>query len=118
MVERADISQVLAQMRTVQAQLNRGAADVAAHGRIEAESFVQPQQKTDFSALFSQAIDGVNGTQKQADSLRVAYETGVSGVSLTQVMVAAEKSSVAFTAMTQVRNRLVEAYKEIMSMPI
>jgi flagellar hook-basal body complex protein FliE len=33
-------------------------------------------------------------------------------------MIAAEKSSVAFEAMTQVRNKLVEAYQEIMNMPV
>ena len=118
MIERTDISQVLSQMRAVQAQLQRGASDVAITGRIEPGSLVQPEAKADFGALFSKAIDSVNATQKQASALRTAYETGATGVSLTQVMVAAEKSSVAFSAMTQVRNRLVEAYKEIMSMPV
>jgi len=60
----------------------------------------------------------VNAVQQQANALREGYEIGSSGVSLTQVMIAAEKSSVAFEAMTQVRNRLVEAYKEIMNMPV
>ena len=49
---------------------------------------------------------------------RVEHEVGQPGVSLTQVMVAAEKSSIAFEAMTQVRNKLVDAYKEIMNMPV
>jgi len=54
----------------------------------------------------------------ESGRLREAYELGTPGVSLTQVMVAAEKSSVAFTAATQVRNKLVEAYKDIMNMPV
>jgi flagellar hook-basal body complex protein FliE len=32
--------------------------------------------------------------------------------------VAAEKSSVAFDAMVQVRNKLVQAYQDIMNMPV
>ena len=54
----------------------------------------------------------------QANALRQGYEVGHPGVRLTQVMVAAEKSSIAFEAMTQVRNKLVDAYKEIMNMPV
>jgi len=118
MVERADISQLLSQMRVVQSQIRQPAADVAPSSLIPAESFVQPQQTPAFGELFSRAIDSVNQTQQQANRLREAYEAGQDGVSLTQVMIAAEKSSVAFEAMTQVRNKLVEAYQEIMNMPV
>ncbi|MEW8162842.1 MAG: flagellar hook-basal body complex protein FliE [Candidatus Thiodiazotropha endolucinida] len=37
---------------------------------------------------------------------------------LAQVMIAAQKSSLSFEAMVQVRNKLVEAYKDVMNMPI
>ena len=37
---------------------------------------------------------------------------------LAEVMVAVQKSSVSFEAMVQVRNKLVDAYKEVMNMPI
>jgi len=118
MVERAEISQVLAQMRQMQSQMQRSVQE-ASPMRIDAQQFAQPQQPVaGFGELFSKAIDGVNATQKQANDLRESYEVGTAGVSLTQVMVAAEKSSVAFDAMVQVRNKLVESYKEIMSMPV
>ena len=39
-------------------------------------------------------------------------------VSLPEVMIALQKASLSFQAMTEVRNRLVSAYQEIMSMPI
>ncbi|HQR82111.1 MAG TPA: flagellar hook-basal body complex protein FliE, partial [Thiotrichales bacterium] len=39
-------------------------------------------------------------------------------VELSEVMIQAQKASLAFQAMTQVRNKLVEAYKDVMSMPI
>ncbi len=75
-------------------------------------------QASDFSSLFKQAVDGVNGMQQQAGKLKKAFELGEPGVDLPQVMVASQKASVAFSAMVQVRNKLVEAYKEVMSMPV
>ena len=39
-------------------------------------------------------------------------------VSLAEAMIASQKSSVAFEATVQVRNKLVESYKEIMNMPV
>ena len=118
MIERADIAQVLAQMRSIQAQMQRPVQE-AVPGRIESGQFLRPQEDTPaFGALFSQAIERVNAVQQEANTLREGYELGQPGVSLTQVMIAAEKSSVAFEAMTQVRNRLVDAYKEIMNMSV
>ncbi|MGZ5030965.1 MAG: flagellar hook-basal body complex protein FliE, partial [Methylobacter sp.] len=43
---------------------------------------------------------------------------GDTNVSLAEVMVASQKASVSFQAMLQVRNKLVEAYKDVMNMPI
>ena len=133
MVQRADISQVLAQMRLVQQQLHRPVGGEPRPGYIAPDQLAKPQgvdgsraigqlapqQETPgFGELFRRAIENVNSTQQSADRLRSAYETGTPGVSLTQVMVAAEKSGVAFDAMVQVRNKLVDAYQEIMNMPV
>lgn len=119
MVERADISQVLSQMRTVQAQLKRPQADaIQPRGLISPQQLTQPNRTEGFGELFGKAIDQVNETQQATGRLREAYEAGTPGVSLTQVMIAAEKSSVAFTAAVQVRNKLVEAYKDVMNMPV
>ena len=132
MVQRADISQVLAQMRLVQQQLQRPIGEPRP-GFIAPDQLQRPQdtagaigpgrmpaaQETPgFGELFSRAIESVNSTQQAADRLRNGYEVGAPGVSLTQVMVAAEKSTVAFNAMVQVRNKLVDAYQEIMNMPV
>ena len=43
---------------------------------------------------------------------------GDPNVSLVDTMVAAQKAGLAFDATLQVRNKLVEAYKDIMNMPI
>ncbi|MBM7456561.1 flagellar hook-basal body complex protein FliE [Oceanisphaera litoralis] len=72
----------------------------------------------DFSALLTQAVNKVNDLQQGTDSLRTRFELGDDSVSLEQVMISAQKSSLAFEATVQVRNKVVEAYKTIMNMPV
>ena len=71
-----------------------------------------------FSVMLKQAIENVNGLQQNTAELRNSYEMGDKNISLSDVMIAANKSSLAFDATVQVRNKMVEAYKEIMSMPV
>jgi flagellar hook-basal body complex protein FliE len=73
---------------------------------------------TDFAAMLKQSIESVNDTQQTAGKMAQAFETGDTNVSLAEVMVASQKASVSFQAMLQVRNKLVEAYKDVMNMPM
>ena len=100
-----EINQVLAQMRITSARASAGIAP-------------QEAPKNEFGDLLKQSIDAVNATAKEAGSLRTRFEQGDEGLDLAQVMVAAQKSSVAFRAMVEVRNKLVEAYKDIKNMPV
>lgn len=72
----------------------------------------------DFGQMFKGAIDGVNTNQMDAAALATRFEKGDPSVDLPEVMIALQKSSVSFQAMTQVRNKLLEAYKDIMNMPV
>ena len=63
------------------------------------------------------AVDSVNQQQSLSSDLQTAYARG-DDVSLTDVAIAMQKSSVAFEATVQVRNKILEAYKEIMSMTV
>jgi flagellar hook-basal body complex protein FliE len=69
-------------------------------------------------AMLGQAINKVSDTQQASSQLATAFEIGKSGVDLTDVMVASQKASVSFQALTQVRNKLVQAYQDIMQMPV
>lgn len=71
-----------------------------------------------FADLLGQAVNKVSQTQTNANQLATAFEMGQSGVDLTDVMIASQKASVSFQAMTQVRNKLVQAYQDIMQMSI
>jgi len=99
-----NVDQVLAQMRAMS---------------LEAGNKVKESQSGgDFSAMLKQSIDAVNDTQKAAGQLSKQFELGNEDVSLAEVMIASQKASVSFQAMVQVRNKLVEAYKDVMNMPM
>lgn len=71
-----------------------------------------------FSDMLGNAINKVSETQQASTQLSNAFEIGKSGVDLTDVMIASQKASVSFQALTQVRNKLVQAYQDIMQMPV
>lgn len=71
-----------------------------------------------FGQVLEQSISKVNEQQGVAKDLITGFQTGSGTASVAEVMVAMQKASLSFTAMTQVRNKLVEAYQEIMNMPI
>jgi flagellar hook-basal body complex protein FliE len=71
-----------------------------------------------FANVLKQGLDQVSATQQRASELATQFERGVPGVELPQVMLEMQKASVSFRAVTEVRNKLVNAYQEIMNMPI
>jgi flagellar hook-basal body complex protein FliE len=71
-----------------------------------------------FAEMLGQAINNVNGLQGESRALQNRFEMGDPNLSLVDVMVAKEKSGIAFEATVQVRNKLLEAYKTIMNMPV
>jgi len=72
----------------------------------------------DFSAMLKQSIDKVNETQVNSAKLADAFQAGDPNVEVSELMVALQKSNVSFQAMLQVRNKLVNAYQEIMNMQV
>lgn len=70
-----------------------------------------------FSKFLGEMVDKVNQTQFEADKAVQKLATGESK-GLHEVMIAVEKSSISFQFLTQVRNKAVEAYQEVMRMPV
>jgi flagellar hook-basal body complex protein FliE len=113
------IDAVLAQIRAMQSQV-RGAggppseiSQAAAGVGGAAQAPASP-----FANVLKQGLDQVNQAQARASDLATQFERGVPGVELPQVMLEMQKASVSFRAITEVRNRFVNAYQEIMNMPI
>jgi len=101
------ISQVLAEMRALQAR---------ASGISEAPAAAA--QPSEFANLMKNTVDHVASMQNQATALADAYESGDKSVDLTKVMLEVQKASLAFRAMTEVRNKLVDAYTQVMNMSV
>lgn len=122
MVERADINNVLSEMRNLRSQMtqNQGMGnDLAVRGQMDKPAGPEKVNDTPgFGDMLSQAVDKVNDLQSTTSELRTAYEQGDPDVDITRVMLASQKSSVSFDALSQVRNRVVQAYEDIMNMPI
>lgn len=116
------ISSVLAQIRAHEMR-TRGLGDVAGSSAINpgAATGVQPgaaAPQGGFSATLSKAIDNVSKVQAESSDLQRAFEMGDPRADLARVMVAMQQSQVAFRATVEVRNRLVQAYQDVMNMPV
>jgi flagellar hook-basal body complex protein FliE len=109
-VSQMEIDSVLAQIRSLSAQARPAAATGAGAAAKSGPS--------EFASLLSKGIDQVNQTQQRAGQLSEAFQRGEPGVDLSQVMVQGQKAQVSFRALTEVRNRLVSAYQDIMNMQI
>lgn len=98
------INQVLDQIRLMQDQVRSTRISAPAPGA------------ADFGSLLKQSIDSVNQLQQTSGKMQDDFEKGVPGVNLSDVMIASEKAGIAFQGMLQVRNKVVDAYKEVMNM--
>ena len=121
------ISSVLSQIRAYQGQLGQAAAragDVARSdaiqglGAMQAPGATQGTAAPSFTQTLARALEGVNATQAKAGELQTAFERGDPGADLARVMIASQQSQVAFRATVEVRNRLVQAYQDVMNMPL
>ena len=113
-ITRPDITQVLTEMRALKTRAQFEPAHVAG----DIAGVATPARGVEFQALLSQAVDQVNSVQKESGQLAASFQSGDPNVTLSQVVIASEKAGIAFEAMTEVRNRLVNAYEDIMNMPI
>ena len=102
-----EIDRVLSQIRSLSNQVRPNASQPAA---------AQGGTPSDFATLMRQGIDQVNQSQQRASDLADAFARGTPGVELPQVMVQMQKASVSLRALTEVRDRLVSAYTDIMNM--
>jgi flagellar hook-basal body complex protein FliE len=73
---------------------------------------------TSFQAAMAQALKSVSQAQQDATTLQRELQLDNPSVSLEQTMVAMQKAQLGFQATLQVRNRLVQAYSEIMNMQV
>lgn len=78
----------------------------------------QAEPAQGFQAAMSEALRNVSRDQLQASSLQRELALGNPEVSIEQTMMAMTKAQIGFQATLQVRNRMVQAYSEIMNMQV
>lgn len=102
-----NMDQLLVQMRAMADRANNINQVAATKG-----------EQPDFSNMFKNAVNQVNEVQQQAGELKTQFELGNPNIDIADVMVKSQVATVSYQAMTQVRNRLVSAYQEIMNMSV
>lgn len=105
----SSIETVLTQMRQV--------AHAAGLQKIEVKAAHAPDSGG-FAAELARSLKRVSQAQNMANTQAQAFEMGVPGVALNDVMIDLQKASIAFQTSVQVRNRLVAAYQEIANMAV
>jgi len=70
-----------------------------------------------FGTILEGMIRDVHDLQKQANQAITKVQTEESG-SIHEVMIAMEKADISFRTMLQVRNKLLEAYQEVMRLQV
>lgn len=113
------IDQVLSQIRSLAAQTqSAGIRPPALTNDAAAVSGAGAASSTgeSFATLLRSGLEQANQAQLSANDLADKFERGVPGVDLPTVMLEANKANISLRAVTEVRNRLISAYTDIMNM--
>ena len=71
-----------------------------------------------FSTAFKNALTAVSAAQNHASQLQNKVQMGEPGASLEETMIAMQKAQIGFQTALNVRNRMVQAYSDIMNMQV
>lgn len=104
-------AETFAALRT---QLAQAAGDVKAGAGAAADAV----PGADFVSSLDAALKSVSKTQLQSSEVQRQFQLENPAVSLEETMIAMSKSQISFAAAVQVRNRLVQAYEQVMNMPV
>ncbi len=86
--------------------------------RINSDAIGQSRENIkSFADTLSEAVGKVNELSHDANIQIQKLATG-ENKNIPEVMIAAEKASVAFKLLTQVRNKIIDAYQEVMKMQV
>ena len=107
-----DSSQIQAMIAQLHAAATRPAATPPA---VQTEKVAE---KPDFTNAQKGALDAVQASQDKAEGLTKRFQMGDDSVNLSDVMISMQKASINFQATVQVRNKLVQAYHDIMNMQV
>jgi flagellar hook-basal body complex protein FliE len=114
-----DVNSLLSQMRQMSSQARSPDVAFSSTGSVGATGDgVAATGKSDFGALLKQSIAAVGQNQEQAGSMAAAFERGDPGADLGRTMIAIQKADLSLNTASTVRNKLVDAYNNIMNMSV
>jgi len=103
------------QIGSINAQIAQAVAGIQSGTQAAA---ARPGGGADFVASLDSALRAVSRNQQASGELQRQFQLENPNVGLEQTMIAMNQSSLSFQAAVQVRNRLVQAYEQIMQMPV
>jgi flagellar hook-basal body complex protein FliE len=113
-----DSSRIQAMMEQLKSAATKPAASPVAPAGLGGPAPQGGVAKLDFADALKTSLQQVSDTQKHAAELGKRFAMGDDTVSLSDTMIAMQKSSIAFQGTVQVRNKLVSAYHDIMNMQV
>ena len=124
----AQLQRMQQQMRTLtdvangnhvnQAKVDNSPVDNPSAQAVQAEQAKEPDNVGAFANMLNQAFENVNFLQNDSSNKQTRFDLGDRSVTLSDVMLASQKSSISFEATIQIRNKMIEAYKTISQMQI
>jgi flagellar hook-basal body complex protein FliE len=84
-------------------------------GGSERSAATRPAAGGEFGALLSSAIDEARATEKAASESAVGFANGDPAVGIHEVMIASEKANLSLRYAVTLKNKLLDAYRELMS---
>ena len=101
------VNNLLAQMRVA-----------AAAAGLREPSQETPVGKVDFANVLKSSLDSVAQAQTKSEAMQKAFVLGDNSVSLSDTMIAIQKAGINLQTTIQVRNKVVQAYNDIMNMQV
>jgi len=111
-----NLDSMMARMQAMQAAMATGLPGAPTNVDPKAGNGVDFQN--DFQNILKNAIENVNSAQNAAQAKAQAFSAGNSDTSLEEVIVSLQKANLSLQGMIAVRNRLVDAYKEVTSLQV
>ena len=108
------VASLLNQIQTNRERLDSVRIDDSSTGQ---QTRIDKPSELSFSDAAKYALNEVNTSQHKSAALKEAFDRG-EDVPLTNVVLAMQKSSLAFEATMQVRNKVLKAYEDILNMPV
>lgn len=114
MIDTSRIEAMVAQLKAAAARAQGSVAPIES----TAAGAEKPAARVDFADVLKSSLDQVSAAQKKSADMSQSFSMGDDNINLSDVMIAMQKASISFQTSIQVRNKLVSAYRDIMTMQV